>query len=202
MYVLYSFPYSQHCRRVISLLEEAKLSYRIEHVDMMSGKHMSPDYLAINPNHQVPTLVGNTIKIHESNAILRYLCNKHKLTNWYPKDAEGKAAVDQWLDWIQCQMSPAVVNVVLNKVFMGEQGDKKAIELGLKQMLELNPILAIALEQSPYLTGDNPTIADLALISNIFHLAFAKELPAAQSILNWYNKMMSLEGVIKSLPKE
>ena len=73
------FPFSQHSRRVVSLLEEAGLEYELLSVDMMKGEHMSPKYLELNPNHQVPTLVADKVKIHESNAILRYLCNKHSL---------------------------------------------------------------------------------------------------------------------------
>ena len=59
---------------------------------------MSPEYLAINPNHQVPTLIDGEVTIHESNAILRYLCVKHELKDWYPDDVKARAAVDH--GWI------------------------------------------------------------------------------------------------------
>src|SRR5688572_21521856 len=141
MYVLYHFPYSQHARRVVSLLEEAGLQYELRHVDMGKGEHVSPAYLAINPNHQVPTLLDGDIKIHESNAILRYLCVKHALENWYPADLRARAAVEQWLDWNQCRLSPAVVDIVLNSVFLGDRGDAAAIERGRLKLRELEPIL-------------------------------------------------------------
>jgi glutathione S-transferase len=32
----------------------------------------------------VPTFLDGDIKLHESNAILRYLCSKHALSDWYP----------------------------------------------------------------------------------------------------------------------
>ena len=133
MYLLYGFPFSQHSRRVVSLLEEAGLEYEFKNVDMTNAEHMSPAYLEVNPNHQVPTLISKTIKIHESNAILRYLCNKHGLDAWYPLDADQRGVVDQWLDWIQCRLSPAVVGIVLNKVFMGDEADQDAIKQGQKQ---------------------------------------------------------------------
>ena len=40
MYTLYGFPFSQHSRRVVSLLEETGLEYEFKNVDMMNGEHM------------------------------------------------------------------------------------------------------------------------------------------------------------------
>lgn len=81
---MYHHPYSQHCRRVVALLEEAGLDYELRRVAMEENEHLSPAYLKINPNHQVPTLQDGDLKMFESNAILRYLCVKHRLTSWYP----------------------------------------------------------------------------------------------------------------------
>ena len=130
MYVLYHFPYSQHARRVVSLLEAASLQYPLRHVDMAKGEHLSAAYLAINPNHQVPTLLDGDLVLHKSNAILRYLCHKHDLSGWYPADPKHRARVEQWLDWNQCRLSPAVIDIVRNKLFRGDKGDKEAIVRG------------------------------------------------------------------------
>ena len=201
MHTLYGSPISQHSRRVISLLEEAALDYKFNVVDMMNGEHMSPSYLKINPNHQVPTLLSGDVKIHESNAILRYLCNKHSLNTWYPIDINQRASVDQWLDWIQTRMSPAVTGIVLNKVFMGDDADLDAIKLGKEKMVELLPLLEEALENTLFIAGDKPTIADLALLSNIFHLSLADETPTGENTLRWYESMLKMKGVKKSLPE-
>lgn len=201
MYTLYGFPFSQHSRRVVSLLEETGLEYKFKNVDMMNGEHMSPTYLEINPNHQVPTLIADNVKIHESNAILRYLCNKHNLEAWYPQDADTRAAVDQWLDWIQCRLSPAVLGIVLNKVFMGEEADQDAIKQGQEEMVALSPLLENTFANSQFLCGARPIIADLALVSNIFHLGLADELPSGENTGRWYKAMLEMDGVKKSLPE-
>ncbi|MCG8314087.1 MAG: glutathione S-transferase family protein [Pseudomonadales bacterium] len=201
MYTLYGVAYSQHSRRVVSLLEEEGLDYEFKVIDMGADEHMSPDYLEINPNHQVPTLIADNIKLHESNAILRYLCNKHNLTTWYPQQAEQRANVDQWLDWAQCRMSPAVVGIVLNKVFMGDKADIDAIKQGQEKMAELSPILDAALAGSEYIVGNKPTIADLALVSNVFQLGLADQIPPGENIHRWYAAMLEMEGVNKSLPQ-
>ncbi len=121
--ILYHNPYSQHSRRVVALLEEVGLAHELRPVAMEKGEHLTPAYLAINPNHQIPTLIDGELKIHESNAILRYLCAKHELEDWYPSAPKARAMVDQWLDWGTSRLGPAVVDIVLNKVFLGDKGD-------------------------------------------------------------------------------
>ena len=201
MYQLHHFPYSQHARRVVSLLEEARLPYELRHVAMDQGEHLSAAHLALNPNHQVPTLIDGAVKLHESNAILRYLCNKHSLADWYPSDAARRAQVDQWLDWGQCRMSPNVVDIVLNKVFLGERGDAAAIARGQSRLPELAGILEAGLAASgDYLTGPTPTIADLALASNLYQLGLAQEVLAGARIAAWYTRISARQGFRASLP--
>ena len=145
--------------------------------------------------------IDGTVKIFESNAILRYLCAKHGLTDWYPDDLPTRATVDQWLDWNQCRLAPLVVDIVLNKVFMGDAGDKAAIMRGEKKMTELATILDAGLEGRDFLAGTQPTIADLSVGSNIFQLGFADAVPKEQNIKNWYQRVCGIEGFRKSLPQ-
>jgi len=156
-------------------------------------------FLAINPNHQVPLLQDGDFRIYESNAILRYLCNKHQLTSWYPVKTQARALVDQWLDWNQCRLSPSVIDFVFNKVFAGDTGDLKAIVRGEKHLEELLPILESQLQLSPYLAGNEPTIADLSVVSNIFQLGLANVKPPAKTT-QWFQQWLELPGVKKSLP--
>jgi glutathione S-transferase len=202
MYILYHYPSSQHARRVVSLLEAAGLPYELRHVDMANGEHLSAAYLAVNPNHQVPTLRDGELTIHESNAILRYLCQKHALTDWYPADLAHRARVDQWLDWNQCRLSPAVIDIVRNRVFLGEKGDMAAIARGEAKLKELGPILDAGLATHDYLAGAKPTIADLSVASNLFQLGLAKAAPAGERTAAWYRRMGAIEAFRKSLPAQ
>lgn len=195
MYTLYHFPFSQHGRRVIALLEAAELPYRVQHIAMDKGEHHSPAYLAINPNHQVPTLVDGDLVIHESNAILRYLCIKHSLSEWYPSDPARRASVDQWLDWNQCRFSPAVIDIVLNRVFLGPEGDAAAIVRGEQRLTELAPILESGLSEKPFLTGDTPTIADLSVSSNVTQLGLAGATPTSPAITGWMQRLGDIPAV-------
>jgi glutathione S-transferase len=201
MLTLYHHPFSQHARRVTALLEEAGIPYEPVQIALNEGAHMAPDYLAINPNHQVPTLVDGDVKIHESNAILRYLCHKHQLTDWYPENPAVRASVEQWLDWNQCRMSRSVIDIVFNKVFMPDGGDQAAIARGEENMIELSAILGEAFEKNLFLAGDAPTIADLSVASNISQLQLADAAPDHSSINAWYQRMCDIPGFSKTLPK-
>jgi len=161
---------------------------------------MAPDYLSINPNHQVPTLIDGDVKIHESNATLRYLCHKFDLADWYPAEPAVRATVEQWLDWNQCRLSRSVVDIVLNKVFMGDDADQEAIARGEKNMIELTAILAAALEKNDFLAGNAPSIADLSVASNISQLQLADAAPGHSAIQEWYQRICDIPGFKKTLP--
>lgn len=201
MYLLYNYPYSQHARRVISLLEEAGLKYKLHNIAMDKIEYLSPEYTQINPNQQIPTLIDGSIKIHESNAILRYLCHKHNLKAWYPEDLEIRASIEQWLDWNQCRLSPSVVDIVVNKVFMGDQADLTAIKRGEENIPHLFDILNSGLEIQDFLAGSKPTIADLSVASSIFQLSLADSLPTQPKIVNWFQRINKIKGFRKSLPQ-
>jgi glutathione S-transferase len=200
MLTLYYNPFSQHARRVATLLEAANIPYETVNVALDKGEHMGTDYLAVNPNHQVPSLVDGALKIYESNAILRYLCNKHELGDWYPEDPVTRASVDQWLDWNQCRLSRSVIDIVLNKVFLGANADQDAIDRGEKNMIELTAILGAGLEDSDFLAGDTPTIADLSVASNLSQLQLADAIPDHPGILAWYQRVCDIPGFKKMLP--
>jgi glutathione S-transferase len=195
MYTLYHFPFSQHGRRVVALLEEARLPYELRIVDMGAGQHLSDDFRKVNPNHQVPVLIDGDLTLTESNAILRYLCAKHDLVDWYPPAPDSRAQVEQWLDWNQCRLGPAVVDIVLNKVFLGSNGDTSAIERGERQLADVAPVLEARLSQSAYVAGDKPTIADLSIASNLTQLHLANASPNTPATVAWHRKLEALRGV-------
>ncbi len=199
MYILYSNPWSQHARRVIALLEVAGLPYSIRHVALEDGQHRSDAFLAINPNHQVPTLLDGRFALHESNAILRYLCVRHGLDEWYPEQANSRGLIEQWLDWNQCRLAPAVLDIVLNSVFLGDAGDHAAIARGKALLDELVPILDAGLWGRQYLVGTTPTIADLSVASNLTQLGLADAFPESPNITPWYQRICSLPGFAMTL---
>jgi glutathione S-transferase len=98
-------------------------------------------------------------------------------------------------------LSPAVVDIVLNSVFLGASGDAQAIERGRTKLRELMPILNAGLEGRTFIAGERPTIADLSLASSIYQLSLAKVAPAGKSTESWFRRMHELDGFRRSLPQ-
>lgn len=204
MYTLYFHPYSQHSRRVVALLDACRLPYEPRLVSLETGEHMSDAYLAINPNHQVPTLIDGDLVLHESTAILRYLCNRQRLDDWYPTGLARRAIVDQWTDWGQSRMAPAVRDIVYNSVFAAEaERSLTAIAHGKTVLGELVPLMETALGEANWIAGTpEPTIADLVLGSNITQLGLAGWRPSGGRIKAWYARLCEMKAFADTLPVE
>jgi glutathione S-transferase len=95
---LYCDPISTTSRPVLLFAAEHGLALEREHVDLMTGQHLSPDYLAINPNGIVPFLVDGDLATGESTAILRYLAARTG-SKTYPTDLKARARVDEAMGW-------------------------------------------------------------------------------------------------------
>lgn len=80
------------------LLEELGLPYRVIPVDLMRGEQKRPEYLALNPNGRIPTIVdrdNGDFAVFESGAILLYLAEKSG--KFLPKDVKHRSQVIQWV---------------------------------------------------------------------------------------------------------
>ncbi len=86
--------------KVPIMLEELALPYEVIPVDINEGGQMTPEFLAMNPNHKIPVLVdedaeGGALTIFESGAILMYLAEKSG--QFLPTDTVGKYTTIEWL---------------------------------------------------------------------------------------------------------
>lgn len=202
MYKLYTSPLSQHGRRVVSLLEQNRIPYQVQHVAIEQGEHLKPEFTAINPNNQLPALEVDGTVLIESHAIMRFLCDTHGLDDWYPKDTAKRALVDRWLDWNHYSLGPWVTVLVINKVMLGPNGDASAVALAEGALDRAFPFLESHLGDGPFVVGGKPTIADLAIASNVFQLNFANAAPVSKNINAWMERLNTLEGFLASLPSE
>lgn len=88
-------------RKIPIMLEETGLPYRIHWVNLRKREQFAPDYLEINPNNKIPTIVdqdgpgGQPLPIFESGAILVYLAQKSGM--FLPADIARQSKVLQWL---------------------------------------------------------------------------------------------------------
>ncbi len=79
-------------------LEELALPYTVHRIDLGKKDQKTPEYLLINPNGRIPTIVdrdAGNFAVFESGAILIYLAEK--TGRLMPTDAKGRSTVIQWL---------------------------------------------------------------------------------------------------------
>ena len=90
-------------RKISIMLEEVALPYRVHAINIGQGDQFKPDYLKINPNGKIPSIVdpdgpgGKPISIFESGAILKYLALK--FGQFYPTDPYEQVKTDECLFW-------------------------------------------------------------------------------------------------------
>jgi glutathione S-transferase len=88
---------SSASRRVRLCLEEKRLAYEGHVVDMANLEHHSPEYLKINPNGVIPTLIHDGMPLHESGTICEYLDETYPDPPLRPQSPYQKALMRNWI---------------------------------------------------------------------------------------------------------
>ncbi len=194
---LYYDPITVNCRRVVAGLDLLGVEYEDVKVDYFAQGHKEPEYLAINPNGELPALVDGDLKLWESNAILVYGAEKKGDTSAYPPDPKIRADIQRWLLWESSKWFGAcytylVENVV--KPILDDKADPAVLEAAAPTFHKLASILEDRLEGREWLSADNVTIADIAVAAPMHVHAFQK-LP-----LENYPNLRAWMGRIEALP--
>jgi len=154
-------------KKVIILLEEAGVPYKITPVNIGRGDQFTPEFLKMNPNHRMPTMVdhdppggGAPIVVFESGAIMMYLAEK--VGRFYPRDLRGRYAVNEWLIWQMANQGPKSGECGHFRRLDASRGDQGyAIARFTDEVNRLYGVLNNRLYVSKYVAGDEYTIADM-----------------------------------------
>ncbi len=142
-------------------LEELGVPYTLKAIALSKGDQKQPEYLKINPNGRIPTIVDRDegdFAVFESGAIMIYLAEKYG--RLMPKDAKGRSEVIQWVMFQMGGIGPMQGQA---NVFFRYAPEKipYAIERYQTETKRLYKVLDARLEGSDYLCGDY-SIADIA----------------------------------------
>ncbi len=140
----------------------AEIGVPFERVDMGGEFGMSAEYLAMNPNARVPSIIDGDFSLWESNAIVRYLAQKHSDGGLWPADVQLRADMDRWMDWQQTTLGPAFRDVFWGLVRTPEaERNYDAINAAVNASAAAFRILDHKLEGRDYLGGSELTMGDI-----------------------------------------
>jgi glutathione S-transferase len=153
---------SINVRKVLWTLGELGVSFEREDWGLPIRDPHEPEFLALNPNAQVPVIIDDGFVLWESNAILRYLADKHRAL--LPADARGRALVDQWLFWQLGELNPVWGYAVFallrkNPAFT----DAGRIAESIAKWTQKLEILEAQLAKSAFVAGASFTIVDIPI---------------------------------------
>ncbi|MCL4130515.1 UNVERIFIED_CONTAM: hypothetical protein GTU68_028499 [Idotea baltica] len=161
----YYHPLSPPCQAILLVGEAIGLKFNLILIDTMEKKeHLTPEFIAMNPQHTLPTIVDGGLTLWESRAISSYLVESYaKNDNLYPKDSKIRAQIDRILFFDLSALYPRILKFIVPVV---EQGTKPEQEK-LDKLMEAVGYLDIFLEGHLFAVGNRITIADFALAASL-----------------------------------
>jgi glutathione S-transferase len=185
--------------RAIWVAKELGLAFEHIPIEIGAAGARKPDYLAINPNGRLPAIVDDGFVLWESLAITMYLAKKHAPGRLYPATLEGEARTWQWSLWAVQEVDRAVNIWSLHAVRLPPEdrdADKRAE--ALKVMAAPFKVLDGALGRSPYLVGDDFTVADLN-VAAVISRAIDLDMPETPHVAGWLRRCLERPAAREAL---
>jgi glutathione S-transferase len=194
---LYGFTLSGHSHRAELFLSLLGLPVERIEVDLANAAHKHPDFLRLNGFGLVPVIDDGGVVVADSNAILVYLARKYGAVGWLPTDPVGAAQVERWLAVAAglVAFGPAAARLI---TVFGSAFNADEVQSRAHRLLQ---VVDSELQSRLFLTGAQPTIADIA---NYTFIAHAPEggvsLQDYPQVRAWLARIEQLPGFVP-MPK-
>ncbi|MCC7268688.1 MAG: glutathione S-transferase family protein [Caulobacteraceae bacterium] len=159
---IYGDSMSGNCLKVKWVADFLGLSYDWIETDVLKGQSRTPQFLAMNPAGQVPTVIlPDGRPLAQSNAIILHLAEGSALV---PQDAYARARVLEWMFWEQYSHEPYIAVARFQMAYLGKaksELEPRLVERGKAALARMEEALA----DSAFLVGEAVTLADVALVA-------------------------------------
>ncbi len=151
--------------KVHIMLEECGLPYKAHPINISQGDQFRPEFLKISPNNRIPAIIdpdgpgGKPFPLFETGAILFYLAEK--TGRFLPENPAKRYTTMQWLMWQMGGVGPMFGQAHHFRQYAPEKIDY-AYDRYTNEAGRLYGVMDKRLNESPYLAGDEYTIADIA----------------------------------------
>jgi len=192
--------------RIAMNLKGLDYEYLSVHLTREGGMQFKDTYTALNPQQLVPLLDDDGFQLSQSLAIIEYLDEKYPAIRLLPDSLQGRARVRQLTLVIACDIHPLqnlrVLKYLTGKLALTEENKaewiKHWLELGLAA---LEADLARAPTRGKFCFGDTPTMADCALVPQLFSAArFNVDMQPYQTLRSIYETCEALPAIAAAHP--
>ncbi|HEX4713119.1 glutathione S-transferase family protein [Phenylobacterium sp.] len=151
--------------RVVWLLEEMGLAYRLRPVDLLAGVEHDAEFLAINPAGFIPAIQDGEVIMVESIAIMEYLMARHGPTPLAPEPHDPNFPVyQQFLHLGEAGLAASMFFVLGARNFGPEaERDNWSARQALGVFESRLGLVTRQLARSPYMAGERFTAADISV---------------------------------------
>lgn len=189
-------------QKIHIMLEEVGLEYRVIPVNLGAGEQHRPEYLALNPNNKIPTIIDRDgpdrapITIFESGAILHYLA--HKTRQLMPNDSRGRNEVRQWLMFQVSSIGP-MFGQAGHFIHRAPEPAPYAVDRFITEVERLYSVVDGRLEGREFLV-DSYSIADIASFPWMrHHRRFEVDIEDYPNVRRWIDTIAARPAVQRGL---
>ncbi len=203
---LYNYFRSSASYRVRIALALKGLDYDYAPVHLVRNEHLDPAYAALSDAKLVPLLQDGDHLVSQSLAIVEYLEETHPEPPLLPADAAGRARVRGLALDIACEIHPLnnlrVLRYLTHDLKLSEDDKNGWYRHWTEDGLEtVERKLAAGPQTGRFCHGDNPTLADLVLVPQIFNAQrFECRLSHVPTVMKVFEACMRLDAFSKTQP--
>jgi maleylacetoacetate isomerase/maleylpyruvate isomerase len=205
MIELFNYFRSSASYRVRIALALKGLEWRYVPVHLQKGEQLAPDYAALVPAKLVPLLREGALKLTQSLAIIEYLDEAYPEPPLLPATPAERARVRAIALDIACEIHPLnnlrVLRYLVRELGVSEEAKdgwyRHWVESGLEA---LERVLAVG-PAGRYCHGDTPTLADCALVPQIFNAQrYACRLDHVPTVMRVFDACMQHDAFASTQP--
>jgi glutathione S-transferase len=175
---LFHDPTSEPSRAVHWFALEAGIELELKYTWLTRGEHRSPEFLHINPAHQVPALRHGEFCLPEASAIMLYLAELAGCTDkWVGHSARERACTNRFTSWHHTNTRKTVtldyaLPVLLMPAYKGDPppGSEETEQLKKNILRSLALFEKLLAGWGQFLGSERPSVADLFIASDVFVL--------------------------------
>jgi GST-like protein len=184
-------------------LEECGLPYKLNFIDLAKGEHKTPQFLAMNPNGQIPVIVdhdgpgGKPVTLSQSSAILLYCAEKSG--KFLPKDPAARPAMLQALMSASTDVTP--IFGALTAMANAKPPHEPSVQAFKDRLRGFFKVWDEQLAARKFAGGEEISVADLSLFAGYWRTKGAQPalVEGLPNLARWGEQMAARPAIQRAI---